>query len=78
MLQRLNISQAQVSRTAQGLHSKAKGVKSIQIKIRAAKSLEDVVTIAKEHGHEFSEEELEGVSGGWAPIATAFGDCPTT
>ncbi|WP_231884131.1 Nif11-like leader peptide family RiPP precursor [Synechococcus sp. MIT S9504] len=40
--------------------------------MKAAKSPEDVVTIAKEYGHEFtvdkitelSEEELEGVAGG--------------
>ncbi len=45
---------------------------SLQEKLKAAKSPEDVVGIAKEHGHEFtadkisqlSEEELEGVAGG--------------
>ena len=44
----------------------------LQQKLKAAKSPEDVVGIAKEHGHEFtadkisqlSEEELEGVAGG--------------
>ena len=53
--------------------SKAKDDQSIQDKLKAAKSPEDVVGIAKEHGHEFtadkinelSEEELEGVAGGW-------------
>ena len=52
--------------------AKAKDDQSIQDKIKAAKSHEDVVGIAKDHGHEFtadkvtelSEEELEGVSGG--------------
>ena len=52
--------------------AKAKDDKSIQDKLTAAKSHEDVVSIAKEHGHEFtpdtiaelSEEELEGVAGG--------------
>ena len=52
--------------------AKAKEDQSIQDKLKAAKSPEDVVSIAKEHGHEFSadhlsqlsEEELEGVSGG--------------
>ena len=55
--------------------AKAKDDQSIQDKLKAAKSLEDVVGIAKEHGHEFtadkitgktelSEEELEGVAGG--------------
>ena len=52
---------------------KVKGDTSLQEKLKAAKSPEDVVGIAKGHGHEFSsdkisllsEEELEGVSGGW-------------
>ena len=51
---------------------KVKGDTTLQEKLEAAKSPEDVVGIAKEHGHEFtadkitelSEEELEGVSGG--------------
>ena len=49
-----------------------KGDSSLQEMRKAAKSTEDIVGIAKEHGHEFtadkisqlSEEELEGVSGG--------------
>ena len=52
--------------------TKAKGNTSLQEKLKAAKSPEDVVGIAKEHGHEFtadkinqlSEKELEGVTGG--------------
>ena len=52
--------------------SKAKGDSNLQNKLKAAKSTEDVVGIAKEHGHEFtsdkfsqlSDEELEGVAGG--------------
>ena len=52
--------------------AKAKDDQSIQDKLKAAKSPEDIVGIAKEHGHEFtadklsqlSEEELEGVAGG--------------
>ena len=64
--------------------AKAKDDQSIQDKLKAAKSPEEVVGIAKEHGHEFtadnvaelSEEELEGVAGGrvqtlWCPV------CPT-
>ena len=56
--------------------AKAKDDQSIQEKLKAAKTAEDVVGIAKEHGHEFtqdhmqelSEEELEGVAGGdWNP-----------
>ena len=52
--------------------AKAKDDQSIQDKLKAAKSPEEVVGIAKEHGHEFSadklsqlsEEELEAVAGG--------------
>ena len=52
--------------------TKVKADSSLQEKLQAAKSTEDVVGIAKEHGHEFtadkisqlSEEELEGVAGG--------------
>ena len=51
---------------------KLKGDPSLQEKLKTAKSPEDVVGIAKEHGHEFtadkfsqlSEEDLEGVAGG--------------
>ena len=51
---------------------KVKGDSNLQDKLKAAKSPEDVVGIAKEHGHEFtadkiielSEKELEGVAGG--------------
>ena len=52
--------------------AKAKDDKTIQDKLKTAKSPEDVVAIAKEHGHEFtadklselSEDEIEGVAGG--------------
>ena len=51
---------------------------SLQEKLKAAKSPEDVVTIAKEYGHEFtadkmtelSEEELEGVAGGFNHVVS--------
>ena len=51
--------------------AKAKNDQSIQDKLKAAKTPEEVVGIAKDHGHEFtadkvnqlSEGELEGVSG---------------
>ena len=51
---------------------KVKVDSNLQEKLKAAKSPEDVVGIAKEHGHEFtadkinqlSEKELEGVTGG--------------
>ncbi len=58
--------------------AKASADQSIQDKLKAAKTPEDVVGIAKQHGHEFtadelrkntkielSEEELEGVAGGY-------------
>jgi len=54
---------------------------NLQEKLKGAKSPEDVVSIAKEHGHDFALEhinqltdnELEGVSGGTAitPIIAA-------
>ena len=51
---------------------KVKGDTSLQDKLKAAKSPDDLVEIAKDHGHEFetehisqlTEEELEGMSGG--------------
>ena len=51
---------------------KVKGDSNLQDKLKAAKSPEDLVGIAKEHGHEFtadkinqlSDSELEGISGG--------------
>ena len=51
---------------------KVKADTRLQEKLKAAKSSEDIVTIGKEYGHEFtaanlsqlSEEELEGVAGG--------------
>ena len=52
--------------------AKAKDDQSIQEKLKAAKSPEDVIGIAKKHGHEFtqdhmnqlSEKELESLAGG--------------
>ena len=68
--------------------AKAKDDQSIQEKLKAAKSPEDVVGIAKEHGHDFTSEEinqlseknLEGVAGGkvkqnwhgWTPVERAI------
>ena len=51
---------------------KVQGDTSLQDRLKAAKSSDDVVSIAKEHGHEFgtehisqlSEKELEEVAGG--------------
>ena len=52
--------------------AKVKKDSNLQEKLKAAKSPEDVVGIAKEHGHEFtadkitelSNEELESMAGG--------------
>jgi predicted ribosomally synthesized peptide with nif11-like leader len=61
---------------------KVKGDTSLQDKLKAAQSPEQVVGIAKEHGHEFatehmtqlSDEELEGVAGGTLLVAMQIGD----
>ena len=71
--------------------AKAKDDQTIQDKLKTAKTPEDFVAIAKEHGHEFtadkiaelSEEELEGVAGGGTvcPITRAQNPhtvCPIT
>ena len=63
--------------------AKAMDDQSIQDKLKAAKTPEDVVGIAKEHGHEFtadkitalSDKELEGVAGGAATGNMELG-CP--
>ena len=65
--------------------AKVKGDSNLQEKLKAAKSPEDVVGIAKKHGFEFtadkitelSEDELEGVSGGASPdwVWGARGGC---
>ena len=59
---------------------KVKADTTLQEKLKAAKSPEDVVGIAKEHGHEFtadkinqlSEKELEVVAGGAGGVCGAF------
>ena len=63
----------------QAFLEKVKGDSSLKEKLKAAKSSDKVVSIAKEYGHEFtadkisqlSEEELEGVAGG-AEICYGF------
>ena len=67
---------------------KVKGDTSLQEKLKAAKSEDDVVSMAKEHGHDFgtehisqlSDEELEGVVGGgnWTTLNVLkwYGCCP--
>lgn len=62
--------------------TKAKDNNDILEKIKAAKSPEEVTSIAKDHGHEFTadnlstdnltEEELEGLSGGLEVLWTSY------
>ncbi|MBQ9020559.1 MAG: Nif11-like leader peptide family natural product precursor [Eggerthellaceae bacterium] len=40
----------------------------MQEKVKACKSPEELLALAKEEGYELTDEELEGVAGGW-------GDC---
>ncbi len=42
--------------------AKAKDDQSIQDKIKAAKTPEDIVGIAKEHGHEFTADDVAELS----------------
>ena len=42
--------------------TKVKGDSTLQEKLKAAKVPEDVVTIAKEHGHEFDSKHLSQLS----------------
>jgi len=52
--------------------SKARADDSIKLKLKGTKSQDEVIALAKEHGHEFgsehfsqlSKEELDGVAGG--------------
>ncbi|QNI54179.1 nif11-like leader peptide domain protein [Synechococcus sp. BIOS-E4-1] len=66
---------------------KVKGDTTLQEKLKAAKSPEDVVGIAKEYGYEFtaetllkkdstelSKEELEGVTGGYQFLSMNYGN----
>ena len=66
--------------------SKVKCDSILQDKLKAAKSPEDVVGIAKEHGHEFStshltqlsEKEIESLAGGFmTPGGTGVCDVET-
>ena len=58
--------------------TKVKGDSSLQEKLKAAKSPEEVVAIAKDHGHDFTDdklndlspEDLEGVAGGGQVFTT--------
>ena len=63
---------------------KVKGNSILQDKLKAAKSQDEVVTIAKEYGHEFasdkfselSESELDGIAGSGCTINSSLcGEC---
>ena len=43
-------------------------------KILACKTPEDILALAKEEGYELSDEELDGISGGWC--LTNQKECP--
>ena len=62
---------------------RVKGDANLQDRLKAAKSQDEVASIAKEHGHDFgtvhisqlSEGELEGAAGGTSPttiLATSY------
>ena len=48
-----------------------------QEKVRACKTTEDILALAKEEGYELSDAELETVSGGsvWDALAEGIGTC---
>ena len=46
----------------QAFLAKVKGDTSLQEKLKAAKSNDEVVSIAKEHGHEFTAEKIKTLS----------------
>jgi predicted ribosomally synthesized peptide with nif11-like leader len=66
--------------------AKVKGDTSLQEKLKAAKSSEDVVAIAKEHGYDFgtdhmsqlSEKELEGVAAAAGCQPDTYEQCSPT
>ena len=47
-----------------------------QEKAKACSTPEELLELAKSEGYELTEEELEGVSGGWCPMACDDAKCP--
>ena len=48
----------------------------LQEKLKAAKTPEDILELAREAGCELSDEQLDGVAGGWNLTNIGPGKCP--
>lgn len=46
-------------------------------KARACNTPEEMLALAKEEGYELSDDQLEGISGGWGTKEFETGDCPS-
>ena len=44
----------------------------LQEKLKSAKTPEEMLALAREEGYELTDEELEGISGGWNTCWTDF------
>ena len=44
----------------------------LQEKLKSAKTPEEMLALAREEGFELTDEELEGISGGWNTCWTDF------
>lgn len=45
-------------------------------KARECKTPEEILVLARQEGYELSDEELEGVSGGWCISDCSENECP--
>ena len=45
-------------------------------KVSACKSPEELIALAKEEGVVLTEDQLEGIAGGWDYTCASFGDWP--
>ena len=55
--------------------AKVKGDASLQSKLKAAKSSDEVVSIAKEHGHDFSVEHINELGADELERSAGGGEC---